>query len=262
MPTLTVAGERAYYAHRRSLPEERPPVVFVHGAGGTHRHWLYQVRDLPGAQTYTLDLPGHGRSGGPGKDSIAVYADWLIAFLDAAGLGRVILVGHSMGGAICLDTALRYPARVAGLGLVATGARLRVAPAILEGLQSQPEDAVRLINDLAFGPEAPPELVRLGRRQMAATPPEVIYGDFLACDRFDARERLGGLALPAAVVCGTQDRLTPPRYAVYLRDHIAGASLHLVEGTGHMVMIEQPAAVVRVLVGLADRVAEGTLPSG
>ena len=262
MPTLTVAGERAYYAHHRPLPEERPPVVLVHGAGGTHRHWLYQVRDLPGARSYALDLPGHGRSSGPGRDSIPAYADWLIAFLDTAGLERAILVGHSMGGAICLDTALRYPVRAAGLGLVATGARLRVAPAILEGLQSQPEDAVRLINDWAFGPEAPPEMVRLGRRQMAATPPEVLYGDFVACDRFDVLERLGELALPTAIVCGSQDRLAPSRYAVYLRDHIAGASLHLVEGAGHMVMIEQPAAVVRALVALADRVAEGTPPGG
>ena len=261
MPTLTVAGAKTYYAHRRPVPADRLPVVFVHGAGGTHQHWLYQVRDLPRERTYALDLPGHGQSAGQGRDSIAAYADWVIAFLDAVGIERAILVGHSMGGAICLDVALRYPARAAGLGLVASGARLRVAPAILGMIRQDPEGAVRLITDWAFGPEAPPDLVRLGRRQMGATPPEVLYGDFVACDLFDALDRLAQLSTPTAIVCGSQDRLTPAKYALYLRDQIAGAALHLVEGAGHMVMVEQPQAVVRALTSLVERVSENPGPA-
>ncbi len=248
MPFLTVAGGKVHYAHRRPVPAAQPPVVFVHGAGGTHQHWLYQVRDLLPSPTYALDLPGHGRSEGPGRDNVQAYADWLVAFLDAAGLDRVVLVGHSMGGAIAQDMALRYPDRVAGLGLVATGARLRVAPAILGGILQNTEAAVRLICDFAFGPEAPREMVRLGRRQMGEIPAEVLYGDFVACDLFDVMDRLGEIAVPTFVLCGTQDQLTPTKYSVYLRDHIAGAMLHLIEGAGHMVMVEQPQAVTRVLM--------------
>jgi pimeloyl-ACP methyl ester carboxylesterase len=222
-------------------------VVFVHGAGGTHQHWLYQVRDLPNSPTYALDLPGHGRSEGQGRDIISAYGDWLLAFLDAAGLDRAVLVGHSMGGAIVLDTALRHPGRVAGLGLVATGARLRVAPAILDGILQSPEATVRLICDFAFGPETSPEMVRMGRRQMESVPPEVIHGDFVACDAFSVMDRLGEIAAPAFVLCGSQDRLTPSKYSVYLRDRIAHAVLHLVEGAGHMVMVERPEAVVDAL---------------
>lgn len=247
MPYLNVAGTRIHYAHRRPVPAEGPPVVFLHGAGGSHQHWLYQVRNLPQSPTYAPDLPGHGRSDGPGYDSIPAYGDRLVAFLTALGIERAVLVGHSMGGGIALDVALRYPQRVVGLGLVATGARLRVAPAILQRILPDPETAVQTICEWAYGPEAPQEMVRLGRRQMGATPPQVLYGDFVACDAFDVMGRLGEIAAPTLVVCGTQDRLTPPKYSSFLRDQIAGATLHLVEGAGHMVMLENPEAVTRAV---------------
>ncbi len=253
MPFLTAMGAKAYYVQRRPVPGKPPAVVFVHGAGGSHQHWLYQVRDLPRSPTYALDLPGHGRSEGPGRDTIPAYSDWLVAFLDEAGLERVVLVGHSMGGGIAQDMALRHPERVAGLGLVGTGARLRVVPAIFDGIRQAPEAAVRLICDLAFGPEAPAEMVRLGRRQMGETPADVLYGDFAACDAFDVMGRLGEIAAPTFVLCGTQDQLTPTKYATYLRDQIGGATLHLVEGAGHMVMVEQPQVVTQALLAFLDR---------
>jgi len=250
MPFAFVEGSKAHYVHRQPIPARHPAVLFIHGAGGTHRHWLYQARSLPQAPSCAVDLPGHGRSLGTGYDSIAAYADWLIAFMNAVGLPRAVLVGHSMGGAIALDVALRFPAWVAGLGLVATGAKLRVVPAILEGIQRDPEAAVELISTFAYGPEASPEIVRLGRHQMRATPPAVLYRDMLACDQFDARDRLGAIRAPSMVLCGTQDAMTPAKYSSYLRDHVQGAALHLVEGAGHMVMVERPEAVLNALNAL------------
>ena len=252
MPFADIAGRKAYYAERRPIPVEGPPVLFVHGAGGSHQHWLYQVRDLPRSPTIAVDLPGHGRSEGEGWDTIEAYGDWVVALLDVLEVPRAVLVGHSMGGGIALDVALRHPARVAGIGLVATGARLRVAPAILGGILENKEAAVRLICDSAFGPEAPREMVRLGRRQMEEIPAEVLYGDFSACDAFDVMGRLGEIAAPALVLCGTKDWLTPSKYSVYLRDNIALTTLHLVEGAGHMVMVERPASVVQALTQFVD----------
>lgn len=254
MSTVQVMGGEVFYVGRRPVPERQPPVVFVHGAGGTHQHWLYQVRDLPETATYAPDLPGHGRSQGPGRDRIAAYSDWLVAFLDSVGLEQVVLTGHSMGGGIALEVALRYPGRVAGLGLVATGARMGVAPALLERLEQDPEAAARLIAGWSYGPEATAEMVRQGRRQLQQAQPKVLYGDFVACDAFDVRECLAEISAPAFVLCGTQDRMTPAKYAAFLRDGIAGSTLHLVEGAGHMVLLEQPQAVTSALLGLLGRV--------
>jgi pimeloyl-ACP methyl ester carboxylesterase len=94
---------------------------------------------------------------------------------------------------------------------------------------------------------------RLGRRQMGATPAKVLHGDFVSCDAFDVMDQLGRIETPSLVMCGTQDQLTPAKYAVYLRDGIVGARLTLVEGAGHMVMVEQPATVVRALTEFLER---------
>ena len=222
-------------------------MVFLHGAGGSHQLWLYQVRGLREATCYALDLPGHGQSAGGGQDCVAAYTDWLIAFLDAAGLEKAALVGHSMGGAIALDAALRYQERVAGLGLVATGARLRVAPAVLDGLHHDLAATVRLIAEWCYGPQVPPEMIRLGEQQMAATSPDILHSDFVACNLFDVTSRLSEIVAPTVIVCGAEDRLTPPKYAAYLRDNIPGAALHLIEGAGHMVMLEKPQQVTAIL---------------
>lgn len=246
MPSLSVDGQAVYYASRRQGHESLPPVVLIHGAGGTHQHWLYQVRDLP-VTAYAVDLPGHGHSQGEGRDTIAGYGDWLIRWMDVAGLQRVVLAGHSMGGAIALDVALRYPDRIAGLGLVSTGARLRVAPAILDGLCDEPEHTVGLVCDWSFSRQAPPELVETARRQMADVPAAVLHGDFSACDAFDVRAQLDRIQAPALVVCGTADRMTPVRYAMSLRDGLPAARLHVVHAAGHMIMIERPEAVTRAL---------------
>jgi pimeloyl-ACP methyl ester carboxylesterase len=247
MPYTDVAAEKIFYFHHQDAPKGQGALLFVHGAGGSHLHWPPQLRRLAGANTYALDLPGHGQSEGQGRRSISAYADFVAAFLKVLGLEKVTLVGHSMGGATALDFALRYPERLTGLVPVGSGARLRVAPAILDGVRRDFEAAVRLICDYAFALDAPEQLKREGRRQMGQTHPDVLYGDFAACDAFDVMDRLGEIRCPTLAVCGTADRLTPSKYSIYLRDNIPGAQLVLIEGAGHMVMLEQPETVSQVI---------------
>jgi pimeloyl-ACP methyl ester carboxylesterase len=247
MPYVTVAGERAFYALYQGDVRGKRNLVLVHGAGGSHLDWPAPLRRLREANVYDLDLPGHGRSEGTGRSSIAAYRDFFLSFLDSLGLDRAVLVGHSMGGAIALGFALSYPNRLAGLILVGTGARLRVAPAILTGILSDFEATVDLVCDYAYGPSASEQLKRLGRRRLLETSPEVLHGDYAACDAFDVMERLGEVQCPALVIGGTADRLTPPKYSIYLRDHIPGAELVLVDAAGHMVMLEKPEVVARAV---------------
>jgi pimeloyl-ACP methyl ester carboxylesterase len=171
----------------------------------------------------------------------------LIGFLDATHTDRAVLVGHSMGGAISQTTALSHPERVAGLVLVGTGARLRVAPAILDGIWEDFEEAVDLITRWAWAAGAPAELVRLGRQTALATPPQVLHGDFAACDAFDVMDRLGEISAPTLVVAGTADRLTPHKYSVYLAENIPHSRLVTVEGGGHMMALEQPNVVAEAI---------------
>jgi pimeloyl-ACP methyl ester carboxylesterase len=252
MPYATVEDKPVYYVTRRGGAAGRPPLVFIHGAGGSHQHWLYVLRALHGVTGLALDLPGHGRSAGVGRDSVPAYADWLVAFLDSLDASHAVLVGHSLGGAVALDTALRYPERVAGLGLVGSGARLRVAPAIIDGLRQDPEPTVRLICEWCYAPDASPAMLELSETQMLATGSEVLRRDFAACNAFDVIGRLGEITCPAAIITGSEDRMTPVKYAEFLRDQLPHAALHVVDGAGHMVMIERPQAVAGAVQSLAS----------
>jgi pimeloyl-ACP methyl ester carboxylesterase len=247
MPYVTAAGERTFYALHQGDVRGKYNLVLVHGAGGSHLDWPAPLRRLWRTNVYDLDLPGHGRSEGTGRSSIAGYRDFVLAFLDALGLETAAVVGHSMGGGIALDFALHYPGRLNRLILVGSGARLRVAPAILAGILSDLETTVDTICNYAFGPGATEQLKRLGQQRLLETSPEVLHGDYVACDAFDVMGRLGEVRCPTLAIVGTADKLTPPKYSAYLRDHIPGAELVLVDAAGHMVMLEKPEVVTKAV---------------
>ena len=247
MPRLTLDGHSLYYAFHQPAFTSRPPLVLIHGAGGQYLHWPPQVRRLSATTVYAPDLPGHGRSEGAGQETIADYATVMLAFLDALEIEQAVVTGHSMGGAVALTLALEAPDRVAGLVLVATGARLRVAPAILEHIHDDFKGVVETVLQWAYSPNAPEDLLRLGRKHMLDNTPAVLYGDFLACDTFDVRERLVAITTPTLVVGGSADRMTPPKFSSLLAEQIVGAQLHILENAGHMLIVEQPDEVARVM---------------
>jgi len=228
-----------------------PPLVLVHGAGGRLRQWPAALRELPGRRVIALDLPGHGSSPPPAHRSVPAYARSVLGLLDSLGVGTAAIAGHSMGGAVALALALEAPSRVAALALVGTGARLRVAAAILQATADPERFRVfaERSADLSFGPGASAALRREFADDWRAAGAEVAHGDFLACDAFDAMSRLGEIRAPTLVICGAEDRLTPLRYSEYLRDHVAGARLEVLAGAGHMVMLEAPAAVADAVGG-------------
>ncbi len=246
MPDVKTSRGTLHYTLSQG-PEDAPTLVLVHGAGGTRLHWPAEVRRLAGASTYTLDLPGHGRSQRGGCATVEGYAEAVLAFLRTMGIQQAVVAGHSMGGAIAQTLALDFPDCVAGLVLVATGARLRVAPAILAGIREAFEESVALITRYAWRPATKPALVELGRQALLQAGPDVLLNDFTACDRFDVMHRLTEIHVPTLVIAGSDDQLTPTKYARFLGEQITGARLEIIQGAAHMVMLEHPAEVARAI---------------
>lgn len=222
------------------------PLVCLHGAGGVHRHWAELFAPLSTtAQLIAPDLPGHGRSAPPGRSSIAAYAADVLALLDRLGLERVVLAGHSMGAAAALEAALAAPQRVAGLALLGASARLRVAPQLLQSLTTDRDAAIALLVQLIF-PAAAAALRAPAAAAFYQCDPAVLRADFAACDGWDVRQQLGALHLPALLITGEADSLTPPKLAYELQA-LLGAELVLLPGVGHMPMLEAPAATAAAL---------------
>jgi pimeloyl-ACP methyl ester carboxylesterase len=226
-----------------------PPLVLVHGAGGDLMHWPTDLRRLPGRRVFAVDLPGHGKTGGTTLGDIASYAEAVNAWADGLGLRRFVLAGHSMGGAIALELALRRPARLAGLILLSTGPRLRVAPQILAGIQNDFEGTVELLVRWMYGEGTDPNLLRLGARRLREIRPEVLHADFAACDAFDRREDVGRIETSTLVVCGDADVMTPLKSSQFLHNQIVGSELVVIAGAGHMAALQQP----RVVAGEVER---------
>ena len=253
MPSIT---EIYYHEYEGSDVGQRSAVVLIHGAGGTHLYWPPELRRLAGYRVFALDLPGHGKSTGRGLQSIKAYAlavkDWMLAL----GLHSAVFAGHSMGSAIALTLALEQADHVNGLILLGAGARLKVAPELLDNAASQTtyQNAVNMVIDWSFGSDAPPRLKELAAQRMAETRSSVLYGDFVACNNFDETERIEQIRQPALVVCGSEDRMTPLRQSQFLVEHVPGAKLKTIPGAGHMVMLEKPQAVADTLLGFLEGV--------
>jgi pimeloyl-ACP methyl ester carboxylesterase len=258
---LTVNGHTAYcYTGGRPFEARLPAVVFIHGAQNDHSVWGLQSRYFAhhGRAVLVPDLPGHGRSAGPLLTSVEAMADWLLALLDAAGVARACLVGHSMGSLIALDAAARHPQRVAHIALIGSAVPMTVSQTLLEAARNDEGRAENMVNVWSHGPRGHlggstvPGLWLLGanRRLMERAAPGVLFNDLNACNAYsggmEAAARVGCAAL---VIAGSRDQMTPVKAARALAETIPGARLVTIEGCGHSLLSEFPDAVLDALRG-------------
>lgn len=247
-----VGGLRTYYESKG----DGFPLIFVHGAGANHKVWKEQLKTFSaGYRAIAIDLPGHRKSDPlPSEISIERYASFVDGFLNALGLEEAVVSGHSMGGAVCIQLCLDFPNRVRCLGLVNTGAKLGVNPAMLSALRENFRAAVGegFMSMLGKTERLSPLLEEV-RDEMVKTDPAVGVADFGACDKFDCRRRLPEIKKPSLIVGGTEDVLTPPWYQSYLHEHIKNSTLVLMEGVGHLSMVEKPDEFNRALLGFLER---------
>ena len=207
------------------------------------------MRHLPDCRVFAIDLPGHGRTAGPGRQSIEDYVHSVINFLDSTGLSQAVIVGYSMGGAIALALALDHPDRVAGIGLISTGARLPIPSPVMENVANPSTFtlAVKILLDMSLDSQTPVALKEIIFKRLTATRQTLMLNDLLACDRFDVINRLGDVSTPTLVVCGTDDKMTPIRSSETLSGRIPGAALQTVDGVGHLLILEQPRRLAKLV---------------
>ncbi len=226
------------------------PLVFVHGAGDSARAWREQVAFF-GEQAYALDLPGHGERADTLSETAGVvdYARAVHTIVTAElHLEHPIIVGHSLGGLIALQMGLDFGPQLGGLVLIGTGARMRVAPALLEAARNDPEQAQRSLKQSSLAEQGDPALSTRLLNEQIRSKPAMLYRDLMACNGFDVMGRLGEVRdLPTLILCGAQERNAPVKYSVYLHEHIAGSTLQIIPEAGHYVQREQPAEVNRAI---------------
>lgn len=248
-------GEAFAYTANHEIDASKRTVVFMHGAGLDHSWFGLQSRYFAyhGWNVLALDLPGHGRSGGPALTSVAAMADWVVSVLDAAKIARASLVGHSMGTLISLDCAARHPERVERIALIATASPMKVGEAFLEAAKRNSYDAFDMSTIWGHAPQVPlggnpnPGMWMYGDTQarLERLAPGVLHADLKACNDYAFA---GEVKCPVLFILGKRDVMTPPRAAKALQDQIPGAKTVVIDFSGHSLMAEAPDATLDALI--------------
>ena len=258
---FTVDGKRAYaYTAAHDLNPALPTVVFVHGAGLDHSWWGLQSRyfGYHGRNVLAADLPGHGRSEGPPVGSIEALADWVMRLMDAAGVARAAVVGHSMGSLVALECAARHPGRVSRVALLGTAFPMKVSDAFLEAAARNDQAAYDMETIWGHAPQVPfgsnpnPGMWMYGDTlaRLSRLAPGVLHTDLQACNGYTGGlESASKVKCPAMVLAGARDLMTPPRAAQGLIQAIPGVQSVNLRLSGHSLMAEAPDATLDALIG-------------
>ncbi len=253
------------YCYTGGKPHDpaKPTVVFIHGVLNDHSVWILQSRYLAnhGYNVLAVDLPGHCRSAGEAPSTVEEAAVFIAALLDAAGIQKTALVGHSWGSLIALEAASRLKERVTHLVLVGTAFPMKVSPVLIETSLNEPLKALNMINVFSRSTlAAPPSALgpgtwvfgasmALGRRVLASNKiVNVFHRGFVACDRYaNGEAAIEAITCPVLFVLGAQDQMTAAKAAQLLigKAKSAGKAVQVVSlAVGHHQMTETPDATL------------------
>ncbi|OUM03923.1 alpha/beta fold hydrolase [Variovorax sp. JS1663] len=260
---LIVNGHKAYcYTGGKPFDAAKPTVVFIHGVLNDHSVWILQSRWFAhhGWNVLAVDLPGHCRSEGAPPASVEAAAQFVLALLDAAGVQKAALAGHSFGSLIALEAAARAPGRITHLAMVGTAYPMTVSPALLDASLNDPQRAIAMVNSFSHSMLAPPPSTlgpgtwlyggsrALMRRVLASNREvNVFHVGFKACNDYaNGEAAMAAVQCPVLFVLGNADQMTPPRatkaLAAKARD---GRTVQVT--AGHALMSEAPDEVLFAL---------------
>jgi pimeloyl-ACP methyl ester carboxylesterase len=252
-----------------------PPLVFVHGLSGSWPNWLEQLPAFaPSHRVIALDLPGFGRSPMPTERiTISNYARTLDSLLDILGIDSATLVGNSMGGFVSAELAINFPQRVERLVLVsAAGLSTYAHPGVTRALPTLKliEHALAAYagwiaaksETVALRPGLRNATLGLVTAHPSRLPAALVAEQIRGAGKpgfvqalqanidYDFSDRLGEIACPTLIVWGDHDRVITVRDAERFAELIPGSRKVVFADTGHMAMLERPAAFNALLAEL------------
>jgi len=227
------------------LSNKRMRLIFIHGSGNYRGVWRYQTDYFPTSDA--INLPGHLQ--GQTLNSVEEYADWLRKYIREKGYKDVVLAGHSFGGAITLMSALKYPQELKGIIIISSGAKLRVHPRYLASIEEAIKgNALEWYQVLEGMHRLTPEnYKREIIEQQKDIGPAVMLNDFLCCDKFDLMDKVQEIKLPALIICGELDVMTPVKYASYLGAKLTNSQVLIIPQATHLVFAEKPDTVNKAI---------------
>lgn len=224
--------------------QNKPTLLFIHGSGNTKNLWREQVDALADcANTMAVDLPGHGGSGGVGRTEVAGYADSLVDLVRNAGVPSPVPCGLSLGGAITLTLLLDHAADFPAGVIMNSGARLKVHQSIFDSIQNDYPSFINLAAKTAVSEKTDMKKIESAVRDWETSLPDVVFGDFDACNRFDVMERAGSIRVPVLVITSEDDKLTPAKYGIFLEEQIKNSRRVHIRECGHLSPLEKPGEV-------------------
>jgi pimeloyl-ACP methyl ester carboxylesterase len=235
----------ACWINSSNFDGRKPSLFFIHGSGSDHSAWSHQYGRLHKKYNIVaVNLPGHGHSDGGGESDVARYCLWVKKLLYILNVKDAVIVGHSLGAAIALQFAINYPQEIAGIVLVGGGMKMPVNSFFLDFLKTNPPvvptEVIDLICKYSLAKENRPKFSSPLQESIARAKVDVLYGDLSACNNLDLTQDLEKINIPALVICGAEDKMTPLDFSRQLAAGISGATLEIIEGAGHMVMMEKP----------------------
>ena len=248
-------------------PRTGLPIVLIHGFPFNKSMWKPQVDALKERYyVVTYDVRGHGASGiGDGQYTVEYFVDDLIALLDHLKIGRAILVGLSMGGYIALRAIERNPDRVRGLVLCDTRSeadgnegkikRAQQARSVkTEGMKKFAEAFLKAVF-YEKTPEKNPQAIELIRSMIEQTSPIAVAGTLLAlAGRTDTTSSLFSIKVPALILVGKHDAITPPSASQAMKEKIPNAGMHVLSGAAHLSNLENTEEFNNYLLQFLEKV--------
>jgi len=250
---LNVRGHATFlhYVGATTLPGVVPDlsrgrrIAFVHAAGSNGNAWHYQLDALAASNSpLAFDFPGHGRSAGvEGMKSVGEYADFVAALLDTLKIDSAVIAGRSMGAAVAMDFALRYPLRTQALILMATAPKFNLPPDLIGGLEAVAKGrAPQAFLTTGFSAQTVKGnfgVVRESWMEQIKTDPRVRYTDLLVCQQVDLREQISQIKAPVLILAGGDDQTTTVADAEAMTRRIGGARLKVIADAGHNLPTEK-----------------------